>query len=75
MASKKLRESTRAINIRILNKQIRTYELTIAFAQNIGLLPTALTCPKLIYKYQIQRSKAPSSVHSIIIHIDLSSVA
>ena len=45
MASKKLPESTRAMNMRVLNKKIRTYESTIAFAQNTGLLPTALTCP------------------------------
>ena len=57
MASKKLPESSRAMNMRVLNKKIRTYESTIA--QNTGILSTALTypCGSYVDKFKVEEKK------------------
>ena len=48
-----------AINMRLLNIKIRTYESTIAFAQQTGMLPSALTCPcgSYVDKFRIEEKK------------------
>ena len=59
MASMKVPKSTRTINMRLLNRKIRTYESTFAFAQNHCILPTALTCPcgSYVDKFKIEEKK------------------
>ena len=59
MASMKVPESTMTINMRLLNRKIRTYESTFAFAQNHCILPTALTCPcgSYVDKFKIEEKK------------------
>ena len=56
MASRQVPHTTKAINMRLLNQKLQTYESTIAFAQHTGMLPSALTCPcgSYIDKFKIE---------------------
>ena len=40
-----LRVAVNSMNMRKLNKKLESFESTIRFAQNEGILPSAVTCP------------------------------